>query len=108
MVGTNGTIRMESHTPGDDLPPPFEGEPNGGAGPSNGLPTFLESEAQMRTGEPPLHSEPLTSALLVPVTLEGEEGESRATTVGRRGSLGGELGTWVEVSDCGFDFTRPS
>jgi hypothetical protein len=31
---------------------------------------------------------------LVPVQFEEDD---RATTVGRRGSLGGELGTWVEV-----------
>jgi hypothetical protein len=97
-VGTDGTIRMESHTPGEDLPPTFEG-----AGPSRGgLPTFLESEAQMRTGEAPLPTEAVTSERLIPVVFEEGEGQveevDRTTTVKRRGSLGGELGTWVEVT----------
>ena len=81
MVGQGGTTRV-----GGDLPPPFEAE--GGEGSSRGgLPTFLESEALMRAGEVPL-----------PSPSASQEGFDRATTVGRRGSLGGELGMWDEVS----------
>jgi len=103
-VGANGTIRMGNRTPGDDLPPPFEGEGKGGAGagPSRGgLPTFLESEEQMRAGEAPLPVEALTSERLIPVNYEDGEADvvNRATTVGRRESFGGELSTWVEVGD---------
>lgn len=94
-VGVDGTFR-ESHTPGEDLPPPFEG--GASAGPS-GLPTFLESEAQRRTGEVPLPTEPPENEPLVPGFEDGDgEDGDRATSVGRRGSLGGELGTWVEVT----------
>ncbi len=109
-VGTDGTVRPQTHTPGEDLPPPFEGEGErqGGAGPSGGrLPTFLESEAQVRRmGEVVLPSETVTRERLVPIDFgngdggDNAEGEvfDRATMVGPRGSLGGELGTWVEVS----------
>ena len=103
-VGANGTIRVGSHTLGEDLPPPFEGE--GSAGPSRGgLPTFLESEAQMRAGEVPVPVETVASQHVEPGPNESDGlGEmNRSTIVGRRGSLGGELGTWVEVC-----LSRPS
>ncbi|WWD17710.1 hypothetical protein CI109_102151 [Kwoniella shandongensis] len=109
VVGQSGTFRAgESAGRADDLPPPFDGAtPNGetsAAGPStsaSGLPTFLESEEQMRAGEAPLPTELVRSERLVPVAFEEQidgdgEGFDRSTWVGRRGSLGGELGTWVE------------
>lgn len=70
-TGTHRTDQADS----DDLPPPFEGEV--AAGPStsaSGLPTFLESEEAAR-----------------------QDAGDRSTRVGRSGSLGGELGTWIEV-----------
>ena len=117
-VGQGGTVRMDETTV-EDLPPPFDGA--AGAGPSGttpnehggtssagdrvesasgGLPTFLESEAQMRTGEAPLPSAVVPSERLVPVNFEDDPEFDRATSIGRRESLGGELGTWVEVSLC--------
>lgn len=115
VVGESGTFRAAGETAAagrsDDLPPPFDGAPpeggqTSGAGPStsvSGLPTFLESEEQMRAGDAPLPTELVRSERLVAVAFEEEidgDGESfdRSTWVGRRGSLGGELGTWVEVS----------
>ena len=98
MVGANGTIRGGSQTSGEDLPPPFEGE--GSAGPSRGgLPTFLESEAQMQAGEVSNPVETVASQQQVRGAIELDESGStdRSTTVGRTGSLAGELGTWVEV-----------
>ena len=95
VVGEQGTYRQ-----GSDLPPPFENEnEKEGAGPSHtspsedpGLPTFLESQAQVRAGESSLPSESVPSHRLVPVDFE----ENAANTVGGH-VLGGELGTWVEV-----------
>lgn len=77
-------------------PPPADAE-------AGGLPSFLESEAQMANGEAPLVRERVMSERLVPVNFDDGDltvptAEDRATTVGRRGSLGGELGNWVEVS----------
>ena len=115
-------------TSGDELPPPFElpasqGPSSGtisrndtsmdedSAGPSGSnsrpelsdgtsLPSFLESEAQMRAGEAPFPSSAVPSQRLVPVNFdESDEGVDGATIIGRTGSLGGELGTWIEVSD---------
>lgn len=98
IVGNEGTHRMDRCA---DLPPPFDGPgPSQSAGESEAadgdLPTFLESEAQARAGEAPLPSDVIMSERLVPVDFESEE--DRNVTVGRRGSLGGELGTWIEVS----------
>lgn len=97
VVGQSGTYRSGGVS---DLPPPFEGAgPSHSGGEAEGeLPTFLESEAQMRTGEAPLPADAIPSERLVPVGLDDDE---RNATVGRRGSLGGELGTWVEVSRSG-------
>ncbi|OCF37632.1 hypothetical protein I316_00759 [Kwoniella heveanensis BCC8398] len=126
VVGATGTFRPFTSSASDDLPPPFEGHHHndpistGEPGPSTSgtasasgsatgitLPTFLESEEQARTGElPVLGGEVVRSERLVPVCFEepelglepgpGEEGFDRANWVGRRGSLGGELGTWIE------------
>ena len=102
IVGQSGTYRLDGGQEGD-LPPPFDG-----AGPSHsvppppparenqgGLPTFLESEAQARAGEAPMINQEVLSERLVSLSFETED---RNTMVGRRGSLGGELGTWMEVS----------
>ncbi|WVR06034.1 hypothetical protein IAU60_003062 [Kwoniella sp. DSM 27419] len=115
IVGQEGTTRITSEP--EDVPPPFEGlvgeaEGSSTAGPSStapsGLPTFLESEQQARTGEVPVLGEPISvDRLPVPEAgvdmpeddgspRPGEEGFDRATWVGRRGSLGGQLGTWIE------------
>lgn len=95
VVGRSGTYRMDAET-SNDLPPPFDGAgPSHVTPPEGGLPTFLESEAQMRTGEVPLPPDAIPSERLVPVAFSDDD--ERNTTVGRRGSLGGELGTWVEV-----------
>ncbi|WWC86422.1 uncharacterized protein L201_001299 [Kwoniella dendrophila CBS 6074] len=91
---------------------------------SSELPSFLESEEQARTGEIPILEKPIESERLVPVNFDrddqidipdedevienanhssSEENHSdigpafdRNNWVGRRGSLRGELGTWVE------------
>ena len=114
VVGSSGTFRPSSiprrpdANGGSDAPPAFDlPHEDNDAGPSGsasraevdeaGLPTFLESEAQMRSGEAPLPPAAVPSRRLVPVDFENEDGFDRATMVGRRGSLGGELGTWVEV-----------
>ncbi|WVF70307.1 hypothetical protein IAT40_005096 [Kwoniella sp. CBS 6097] len=126
IVGETGTFRLSTSSASDDLPPPFEGHHQneqllaGEPGPStsgtasasgsatgSALPTFLESEAQARTGElPVLGGETVRTERLVPVSFDEpdlglgssheEEGFDRNTWVGRRGSLGGELGTWIE------------
>ena len=98
VVGNEGTLRNDR---GADLPPPFDGagpsqSGSGGEPIDGGLPTFMESEAQARAGDAPLPTEVVMSERLVPV--EFEAGEDRNVTVGRRNSLGGELGTWIEVS----------
>lgn len=85
VVGQQGTLRVER----EDGPPAFD-EP----GPSrpqihasgSDLPTFLESEAAAAARD------------LGMTDIHGLSEEERFTTVGRRGSLRGELGTWVEVS----------
>lgn len=116
VVGHGGTSRfIEGGEAQEDLPPPFElpagpsSLPNGaqhgerprvqrgGAGIPGGqeLPTFLESEAQMRTGEAPVLRDAPRTERLVPVQLEDEA----ELPVGRpAGGIGGELETWVEVS----------
>ncbi|WVQ97598.1 hypothetical protein IAU59_004712 [Kwoniella sp. CBS 9459] len=126
VVGESGTYRPSSSAVPDDLPPPFEGHTQndnlttGEPGPSNSgsasasgsatggaLPTFLESEAQARTGElPVLGGEAVRTERLVPVSFDepdvphetgpDDQGFDRNNWVGRRGSLGGELGTWIE------------
>jgi len=104
VVGSSGTVRQDegpsTHIDsGNDLPPPFEAE----AGPSErnssshqALPTFTESEEQMRIGDtvrmPLDHSEPDE---FVAVRFDGEP--DRSEEVGRTGSLTGELATWDEV-----------
>ncbi|WVQ62005.1 uncharacterized protein L199_000138 [Kwoniella botswanensis] len=123
--GTFRYTDTDIDTAHNDLPPPFEVETRTRAGPSNSsssrpgeLPSFLESEEQARTGEIPTLNQTVRSERLVPVNFNqddqvvvipeeveiqghregtiGEEGFERNTWVGRRGSLGGELGTWVE------------
>ncbi|ORY34254.1 hypothetical protein BCR39DRAFT_586062 [Naematelia encephala] len=95
VVGQTGTVRPGSMV-GEDLPPPFEGEGEAGPSTAGELPSFLESEAQARTGDAPLLAEVVRSERLVPVGFEGEDEQDRSTWVGRRESLGGELGTWIE------------
>lgn len=105
-VGHSGTFRLD--TSSQDLPPPFDQDVAGPSGSAaqdtgeggSGLPSFLESEQQMRFGEAPLPSEMVPSERLVPVGFQQED-EQDDLTVGRRGSLGGELGTWIEVSHSG-------
>jgi len=106
IVGDQGTYRASegisgssgpSYSQVDAGPPPTVD--NGAAAPSGGeggLPSFIESQAQMQAGEGPILGEGVQSERLVPVQFE-DDGEDRANTVGRRNSLGGELGTWVEV-----------
>jgi hypothetical protein len=53
----------------------------------------------MQAGDGPTLSDGVQSERLIPVQFESDEAE-RANTVGRRDSLGGELGTWEEVSSC--------
>ncbi|WRT64318.1 uncharacterized protein IL334_001250 [Kwoniella shivajii] len=124
VVGSSGTFRnaYEDQDNINDLPPPFESHQsssNGQAGPSSSsstitpgpsrtgeLPSFLESEEQARTGEIPILNGTVKSERLVPVNFERDSAVveqqeetpefDRNNWVGRRGSLGGELGTWVE------------
>ncbi|KLT41675.1 hypothetical protein CC85DRAFT_328823 [Cutaneotrichosporon oleaginosum] len=104
VVGAGGTTRVEHAHP--DAPPPFDG-----AGPSGshsadmdtdtdsdtseepvGLPSFNESEAQMRSGAAPrLHDAP-ESERLQPVAFE----ECAPSPSARRPSLHGELASWTE------------
>ncbi|WVQ82467.1 hypothetical protein IAT38_004596 [Cryptococcus sp. DSM 104549] len=127
VVGAGGTVRQDQAME-EDLPPPFEQPPFAGeAGPStsastsspeaesrrepgdNALPTFLESEEQMRVGDAPLVQDAVRSERLVPIDFStaegggagqdgsvGESDEDDALKVGRRASLGGELASWVE------------
>jgi hypothetical protein len=95
-VGSAGTYRIAdgpsgSASVGDDLPPPFEAGPSGTAAIGDGgLPTFLESEEQIR-------------GLSRGGRVRNRSVErNRATSVGRSGSLGGELASWVEVSSVYF------
>jgi len=98
IVGNSGTYRAsegESSAGSSNLPPLIDGpievpSPNEG-----GLPSFIESQAQMQAGE--IHiADGVQSERLVPVQFE-DETTDRGNEVGRRSSLGGELGTWVEV-----------
>ena len=86
VVGGSGTYREGEQSPVG------LGEASGGHGDP---PTFNESEEQARTGSMPIPAEEIMSERLVPVDWSDEDPTTR---VGRRGSLGGELGTWVEVS----------
>ncbi|WVW82485.1 hypothetical protein I302_104496 [Kwoniella bestiolae CBS 10118] len=125
VVGDSGTFRPDNDGH-NDLPPPFESDQAGPStstsntkahGPGEGgLPSFLESEEQARAGDVPVLNQTVRSERLVPVNFdqddqvvipdendtviqddEGQtEGFDRNNWVGRRGSLGGELGTWVE------------
>jgi hypothetical protein len=107
IVGDQGTYRApevggagpsgQSHTRAEpevgSRDEPVAVEPHAADG-EGGLPTFFESQAQIQSGEGPMLADGIQSERLVPVQFEQDD---RATTVGRRGSLGGELGTWVEV-----------
>lgn len=93
-VGAGGTFRQDD----SDLPPPFTDAADTAAGPSSGpsaLPSFNESEAQMRSGEAPLVANAVPSQVLQPVDFSDP-----CPDVPRRSSLTGELGTWIEVSTC--------
>lgn len=112
IVGDQGTYRAPDGESGSgpsgpsNHPPPISHDrhpvpdpepalvPSPGEG---GLPSFIESQAQMQAGEGPVLADGIQSERLVPVQFEDDQGD-RATEVGRRSSLGGELGTWVEVS----------
>lgn len=109
IVGEAGTYRapeLYGELGGSDAPPPPEASSGGPSGtihaddgPAPGqyqmdLPSFSESQAQMQAGDAPTLANGVPSERLAPVQFE----DDRANTVGRRGSLGGELGTWVEVS----------
>lgn len=61
------------------------------------LPTFNESEAQMRTGQAPMLRDNVQSERLMPVAHD-EYFQELEPEVGRRASLTGELATWIEVS----------
>lgn len=104
IVGDQGTYRAPEVGGGDDPPPsgPSGAHRDEGHSPAasgqaegeSGLPSFSESQAQMQAGDAPVLANGVPSERLAPVQFE----EDRATSVGRRESLGGELGTWVEVS----------
>ncbi|RXK39260.1 hypothetical protein M231_03480 [Tremella mesenterica] len=91
VVGQMGTIRV-----GEEDVPGFEevmaGPSNGNL---NGLPTFLESEEQMRKGEGNVPLEAIPSETLLPMEFE-EDGIDRALRAGRPDNLMGELATWIE------------
>lgn len=107
VVGAAGTTRA-AEGGGPDEPPPFDDAPGpsgttsasaagaGGSGDS-ALPSFNESEAQMRSGAAPLLNHVVPSENLVPVSFDAPEDPVPDLPV-RRGSLTGELSTWVEVS----------
>nr|ODN87472.1 hypothetical protein L203_03249 [Cryptococcus depauperatus CBS 7841] len=109
VVGDGGTLRVDNANHEEELPPPFEtGQDHPSAGPSfyapgtisenqvgaSDLPTFLESEAQMRQGLQPLES-------------RGKEREERqgSLSVGHEG-LRGELASWKE-NDGYETFSQP-
>jgi hypothetical protein len=94
IVGDQGTYRApdESGPSGPSSQPP-PAVPSPGEG---GLPSFIESQAQMQAGETPV-ADAVQSERLVPVQFDDDSSGNRANEVGRRSSLGGELGTWVEV-----------
>jgi hypothetical protein len=80
-------------------------DPSPSPGQEGGLPSFIDSQAQMQAGDGPVLQDGVQSERLVPVQFEGiaDEPEGDRTNIGgRRGSLGGELGTWVEVSSFFF------
>jgi hypothetical protein len=95
IVGDQGTYRAPDGESGpsgaSSQPPPAAPSPGEG-----GLPSFIESQAQMQAGETPV-ADAVQSERLVPVQFEDDTSGDRANEVGRRSSLGGELGTWVEV-----------
>jgi hypothetical protein len=110
VSGSSGPSYSHSHYQADPGPPPpatsgLGNESDAAAAADQGgapstaegeLPSFIESQAQMQAGEGPILGEGIQSERLVPVQFE-DDSEERANTVGRRNSLGGELGTWVEV-----------
>jgi hypothetical protein len=95
VVGASGTTRVDR----GDLPPPFTAGPSGttdgtdsatetSEGTTDGaLPSFTESEAEMRSGRAPLLSLAVPSQVLQPVAYE--ENPTPAP-------VPGELSTWVE------------
>ncbi|KAL7419265.1 hypothetical protein Q5752_006102 [Cryptotrichosporon argae] len=88
VVGSSGTYRLGDE---GDMPPPFESA-SGPSSHAEGLPTFVESEAQARAGEAPL-PQPVASERLAPVFPEGFPRPPSADTLG---AGAGELGSWVE------------
>lgn len=119
VVGSSGTTRAPepSYGPGPaDAPPPFmDAGPSGThsadmdtdtdsdsdtsieevAAEPSGLPSFNESEAQMRSGTAPRLARAPESERLQPVSFENEFEAARTP---RRRSLRGELASWTEVS----------
>jgi hypothetical protein len=100
IVGDQGTYRAPdgegsgpSASGASSHPPPTVDAPSPSPG-EGGLPSFIESQAQLQAGELPM-ADGVQSERLVPVQYEDDS--DRANEVGRRDSLGGELGTWVEV-----------
>ncbi|BEJ10910.1 hypothetical protein CspHIS471_0103320 [Cutaneotrichosporon sp. HIS471] len=108
VVGEGGTTRAE-HSHHHDAPPPFDDSDAGPSGTHNanmdtgtdsdttedgpaGLPSFNESEAQMRSGAAPrLHDAP-ESERLQPVAFD----DFTPSRTPRRPSLRGELASWTE------------
>ncbi|TXT04383.1 hypothetical protein VHUM_04150 [Vanrija humicola] len=108
VVGATGTTRVDGPSGTVDEPPSF-GEATEEPGPSgtqshaggdddNSLPTFTESEAQMRSGAVPLLNHAVPSERLVPVSFTPDDGIADVRAAQRRSSFSGELGTWIEVS----------
>lgn len=117
VVGSSGTTRAPEPVQHGDAPPPFDDdraagpsgthsnadmgtdtdtdtEIHGGLAPeASGLPSFNESEAQMRSGAAPRLSRAPESERLQPVSFD--EFENRTP---RPPSLHGELASWTEVS----------
>lgn len=96
-AGPADTTSMSTSTP----PPGLDGV-GAGTGTEGALPSFSESQAQMQAGDAPVLANGIPSERLAPVQFD----EDRTTIVGRRGSLGGELGQWVEVSYSCFLFSN--
>ncbi|KAL1405016.1 hypothetical protein Q8F55_008639 [Vanrija albida] len=105
VVGAAGTTRVDGPSGVVDEPPSF-GEATEAPGPSgtqshagdedNALPSFNESEAQMRAGAVPLLNHAVPSERLVPVSFTPDDGIAEVRAAQRRSSFSGELGTWIE------------
>lgn len=118
VVGEGGTTRVDGPSGGAVDQPPSFGEATEAPGPSgtqsagdddNALPSFTESEAQMRSGAVPLLNQAVPSERLVPVSFTPDDGIADVRAAQRRSSFSGELGTWIEVGkDYGAKLTRPS